>query len=146
MPAARALNRNGLLAPGLARARVLTGKEKINGIDELKMIFSGKLLDNTKTFAESKVPAGNQVACQDHLPYASVLSERCRGKKEDAYEWCWRSAAKLAAARYSLPPLFPCALDILCVIIWDHVDRLRPRNRCNDARGVPDLDAPFAVF
>lgn len=37
------------------------GKEKINGVDELKMIFSGKLLDNTKTFAEMKVPAGTQV-------------------------------------------------------------------------------------
>ena len=36
-------------------------KEKINGIDELKMIYAGKLLDNAKSFAELQIPTNNQV-------------------------------------------------------------------------------------
>jgi hypothetical protein len=50
-----------LCTPDSRAGPVCSGKEKINGIDELKMIFSGKLLDNTKTFSEMKVPAGHQV-------------------------------------------------------------------------------------
>lgn len=42
---------------------VWTDKEKINSIEELKMIWSGKLLDNSKSFAELKIPTGNQVGC-----------------------------------------------------------------------------------
>lgn len=36
-------------------------KEKVNSIDELKMIHSGKLLENGKSFAELKIPTTNQV-------------------------------------------------------------------------------------
>jgi hypothetical protein len=36
-------------------------KEKITGIDELKMIYGGKLLDNAKSFAELQIPTNNQV-------------------------------------------------------------------------------------
>jgi len=42
---------------------VWTDKEKITSIEELKMIWSGKLLDNSKSFAELKIPTGNQVGC-----------------------------------------------------------------------------------
>ena len=38
-------------------------KEKVNSIDELKMIHSGKLLENGKSFAELKIPTTNQVYC-----------------------------------------------------------------------------------
>ena len=40
---------------------VCADKEKINGIDELKMMYSGKLLDNSKSFADYKIPTGSQV-------------------------------------------------------------------------------------
>mmetsp|Transcript_42030 Transcript_42030/g.65717 ORF Transcript_42030/g.65717 Transcript_42030/m.65717 type:complete len:110 (-) Transcript_42030:140-469(-) len=37
------------------------GKDEITGPDDLKMIFSGKILENAKTFEECKVPTNNQV-------------------------------------------------------------------------------------
>uniref|UniRef100_A0A6T8JAD6 Ubiquitin-like domain-containing protein n=1 Tax=Hemiselmis andersenii TaxID=464988 RepID=A0A6T8JAD6_HEMAN len=36
-------------------------KEAITGPDDLKMIHSGKVLDNAKTFEDYKVPKGSQV-------------------------------------------------------------------------------------
>lgn len=47
----------------LVCGNVETEKEKINGIDELKMIYAGKLLENSKSFAELKIPSTNQVCC-----------------------------------------------------------------------------------
>jgi len=37
------------------------GREPIKSIDELKMIYAGKLLDNAKSFAELKIPTVTQV-------------------------------------------------------------------------------------
>mmetsp|Transcript_10163 Transcript_10163/g.23196 ORF Transcript_10163/g.23196 Transcript_10163/m.23196 type:complete len:109 (-) Transcript_10163:68-394(-) len=36
-------------------------KDKISSINELKMIYNGKLLENSKTFEELKVPMNQQV-------------------------------------------------------------------------------------
>ena len=45
----------------------MAGKEPIKSIDELKMIYAGKLLDNAKSFAELKIPTVTQVCANPSL-------------------------------------------------------------------------------
>ena len=49
----------------VACENVETEKEKIDGIDELKLVYAGKLLQNSQSFAELKIlkPSTNQVCC-----------------------------------------------------------------------------------
>jgi hypothetical protein len=51
--------------------RLVSEKEKLGSIDELKMIHSGKLLENSKSFAELKINTTSQVLCPA-LPLACL--------------------------------------------------------------------------
>ena len=56
--------------------RAVAGKEKLSSIEELKMIHSGKLLDNNKSFADYKIPTTNQVLANAffNLPFEKITT------------------------------------------------------------------------